>query len=156
MDIPTSTILILIAATILVAGLVWVVVSSVPRTRGKLKAETAQLDSLTRRSAATLLAGWGVAAGWALGAGIAVYLASRVASGIWLRARTDTNLGPYNDSTEEHFQGFMACQRLPETSPGATETEVQHCMDALGEAPIGPPEVNDAWPMLLGWISSQP
>lgn len=153
MEILTSTNLILIAATILVAGLVWVVIRSVPRTRGKLKAETAKLDSPTRRAAATLLAGWGAAAGWALGAGIAVYLASRVAASVWLRARTDADLGPYNDATEENHQGFMACQRLPETSPGATETEVQHCMDALGEAPIGPPEVNDAWPILLGWIS---
>ncbi|OIH83442.1 hypothetical protein BLJ79_15290 [Arthrobacter sp. UCD-GKA] len=143
----------MIAATILVAALVWVVARSVPRTRGILKAETARLDSPTRRSAATLLAGWGTAAGWALGAGIAVYLASRVAAGIWLRARNDADLGPYNEATEENHQGFMACQRLPETSPGATETEVQHCMDALGEAPIGPPEVNEAWPILIGWIS---
>lgn len=153
MDIPTSTILILIAATILVVALVWVVARSVPRTRGKLKAETARLDSPTRRSAATLLAGWGTAAGWALGAGVAVYVATRVVAGLWLRARIDAVLEPYSAVSDENFQGFMACQRLPEASPGTTETDVQRCMDALVEAPAGPPEINEAWPILLGWIA---
>lgn len=153
MDIATSTILILIAATILVVALAWTVARAVPRTRGKLKAETARLDAPTRNSAATLLAGWGTAAGWALVSGVAFYVVARLAAGLWLRARIDEGLAPYSAQNDEHFQGFQACQRLPETTPGAGETEVQHCLDSLGGAPLGPPVIDDSWPILLGWLA---
>lgn len=152
MELSTTTVLFLVAATILLVALVWVLIRAVPRTRGKLRAETSRLDVPSRRGAATLLAGWGTAAGWALAAGIAVYLVLRVAMEVWARGVATAAHAPYYEETEEHFQGFMACQRLPESSPGATEADVQKCYGALGEAPLAPPQANDAWPLLLGLL----
>lgn len=150
MEFSTTTALLLIAATILLVALIWVVVRAVPRTRGKLRTETARLDVPSRRAAATLLAGWGTATGWALAAGVAVYLVLRVASEWWLRALFQTAHAPYNEANDEHFQAFLACQRLPDSSPGATQLDVERCYEALGETPpLGPP-ADVTWPVLLG------
>jgi uncharacterized membrane protein len=152
MELSTTTVLILVAATILLVALLWVLIRAVPRTRGKLRAETSLLDVPSRRVAATLLGGWGTAAGWAMAAGIAVYLVLRVVTEVWARGVSTAAHASYYEQTDEHFQGFMACQRLPESSPGATEAEVERCYRALGEAPLAPPQANDAWPLLLGLL----
>lgn len=153
MEISTSTILVLLAATILLVALVWVMVRSVPRTRGQLRAETLRLDSPSRHTAATLLAGWGSAAGWALALGVAFYVVVRVATEGWARSVIRAANAPYEAANDEHVQGFAACQRLPESSPGATEADVARCYGALGQPPSVPPQANDALPVLLGLLA---
>lgn len=152
MELSTTTVLFLVAATILLVALVWVLVRAVPRTRGKLRAETSRLDPPSRRAAATLLAGWGTAAGWSLAAGVAVYLVLRVAMEGWALAVVQAAHAPYYAETDKHFQGFVACQLLPESSPGATQEDVDRCYQTLGESPLAPPQANDAWPLLLGLL----
>lgn len=152
MELSTTTVLLLVAVTILLVALVWVLVRAVPRTRGKLRIETSLLDPPSRRAAATLLAGWGAAAGWSLAAGVAVYLVLRVAMEGWARAVVQAANAPYDAEADTHFQGFMACQLLPESSPGATQEDVDRCYQALGESPLAPPQANDAWPLLPGLL----
>lgn len=153
MEISTSTVLVLVAATILLVALVWVMVRSVPRTRGQLRAETLRLDSPSRHAAAKLLAGWGSAAGWALALGVAFYVVVRVAMEGWARSVIRAANAPYEAASEEYSQGFMACQRLPESSPGATEVDVERCYGTLGEPPLLPPQANEALPVLLGLLA---
>ncbi len=84
MEFSTSTFIGLIAVMPLMAALTWVLLRALPRTRGKLRAETARLDAAGRRSAATLLEGWGPAGGRALAAGVAALLVFGVGSALWI------------------------------------------------------------------------
>lgn len=152
MEPQTNAIILLVAVTALMAVSIWLVVRSIPRMRGKLKAETARLNDSARRSAATLLSGWGKAAAWALGIGIAFYALAQIAVKRWLYARVEADMAPFSAESDEHFQAYLACQKLPSSLPGSDEATVQRCMDSLGPEPVGPLVIDDAWPMLVGWM----
>ncbi len=151
MQILTSTLLGLIAATIVLAALVWVLVRSLPRTRGRLRAETARLDELSRRSAATLLSGWGGAGGWALAAGIGTYVVLRVTGFFWHRRVIDVALDPLEEANNQYAHDQQACEMLATSGVADSEAATAKCLDGLIETPTA--IYNDAAPMLLGILA---
>lgn len=151
MEILTSTILGLIAASILLAALVWVLVRSLPRTRGQLRTETARLDGPSRRSAATLLSGWGGAGGWALAAGIGTYLLLRVAGLFWHKHVIDVALAPLEEANNQYVFDQQACQMLSTSGMADSDAATAKCLDGLIEPPTA--IYNEAAPMLLGMLA---
>ncbi|MDO5743980.1 MAG: hypothetical protein Q4P23_05875 [Micrococcaceae bacterium] len=151
MEILTSTILGLIAASTLLAALVWVLVRSLPRTRGQLRTEAARLDGPSRRSAATLLSGWGGAGGWALAAGIGTYLLLRMAGVFWHRRVVDAALAPLEEANNQYDHDYQACEMLSTSEMATTDAATAKCLEGL----IQPPTViyNDAAPMLLAMLA---
>lgn len=103
MEFSTSTLFGLIAVLLVMAALTWVVLRALPRTRGKLRAETARLDPAGRREAAALLAGWGRAGGAALGAGLAVFLGCTVGSTLWTNSVFNAALQAPRTGGEIHY-----------------------------------------------------
>lgn len=151
MEISTSTLLGLITATILLAALVWVLVRSLPRTRGQLRAETARLDEPSRRSAATLLSGWGGAGGWALTAGIGTYLVLRLVNLLWYNRVVEMASAPLEEANNQYTLDYQACELLSSSGTADAQAATGNCLAGLVQPPTA--IYNDAGPMLLGMLA---
>lgn len=177
MELSTSTLFGLFAVILFMAALTWVLLRVLPRTRGRLQAETARLDGAGRRSAATLLAGWGPAGGRALAAGVVVFLGCTVVSMLWRSAAVEAVLqGPptegnvhYGDAAPRLLGllapvlaalvalgvlAWMASRsRAPESEEGVTISAGLHPRGALSFGPrwaLALPAV--AALVLCGWL----
>ncbi|MEE1621649.1 hypothetical protein ACQ3I4_09050 [Zafaria sp. Z1313] len=93
MDLSTSTYLGLAAVLLLMAALTWVLLRVIPRTRGKLRAETAHHDDAGRRAVASLLQGWGPAGVAAVALGLLAYLAATASVIGWRVSQTTAERG---------------------------------------------------------------
>lgn len=152
MDIPTSVIFGLGGVAVLIIVLVWVLLRTGPRTRGRLRAETAKLDESGRRSAAALLTGWSSAGGWALTAGIGIFVAVAAASALWSAGIMAEANAPLQEANDRYHEEFLACQMLTASGLPDAEAASETCLAELVQPPAAPLP-DDAIPFMLSLLS---
>jgi hypothetical protein len=151
MDLSTSTLFGIVAVMLVMAVLAWTLVRALPRTRGRLREETARLDVDGRRSAAALLRGQGIGGVSALAAGVLTWLAAWLGSLFW-QARIDAAAwAPLEEAHTQYDADFQACVRLGSSGQDDEAAEMDRCISELAQPPL--PFGDGAFPLLLGLLA---
>lgn len=151
MDLSTSTLFGIMAVLLVMAAVVWILLRSLPRTRGRLRAETTRLDADGRRAAAALLRGQGAAGLGALVAGCLTWLAAWLGSLLW-RSRLDAAArAPLEEANTQYEADFQACVRLGSSGRPEATADMDQCLSALVAPPV--PTADESLPVLLGLLA---